>query len=326
MGKAATQTRTNRTLTIDVQHDATSVQRLGDGQAVLACVLAFILSLGVQRTHKAPCRGGGCRTRPSHDIRGRLGGVTSGRIQGTTCPAVVTVLPHGVWRDRQMRPAMARDVLWATHGGLRVERGAGSWHLAPMARSRLVCALGHQRLVTVLTRCGLALPVYGLAAETHSPCRRDHVYLPTMVHGRVLWPLGSTEDASAAALTPSYQECQRVVVQHAPASRVRGIRTDGFDSTPKRMRTLCPGARLGTGLRPALNKLPATLTASASPVRQALRSQVPTRGYQARQRKGWRVCARGQQWRRCADHVVTMAGAANGQRVRHGCADTKAGW
>jgi hypothetical protein len=36
-----------------------------------------------------------------------------------------------------------------------------------MALYRLVCALGHQGLVTVLTRCGLALPIYQKSAEDH---------------------------------------------------------------------------------------------------------------------------------------------------------------
>ena len=35
-----------------------------------------------------------------------------------------------------------------------------------MALYRLVCAFGHQGLVTVLTRCGLALPVYFLAMRS----------------------------------------------------------------------------------------------------------------------------------------------------------------
>jgi hypothetical protein len=50
-----------------------------------------------------------------------------------------------------------------------------------------VCALGHQSLVCVLTRCGLPLPVYVLADEKHSTCLADKVYLPTIVCGRVLW-------------------------------------------------------------------------------------------------------------------------------------------
>jgi hypothetical protein len=57
---------------------------------------------------------------------------------------------------------------------------------------RLVCALGHQGLVTVLTRCGLALPAYFLADEKHSHCLTGKVYLPTIVRGRVIWHLGYT--------------------------------------------------------------------------------------------------------------------------------------
>ncbi len=138
-----------------------------------------------------------------------------------------------------------------------------------MALSRLVCALGHQGLVTVLTRCGLPLPVYFLADEKHSRCDAKKVYLPTMVCGRVLWHLGYTEHASAAAFTQSYQAFQRAASQHEPSSRVRGILPDGFDSTTRSMRMLCPGARLGSCLRHALNKLPAKLVAIASPMRKA---------------------------------------------------------
>ena len=61
--------------------------------------------------------------------------------------------------------------------------------------------------MTVLTRCGLPLPTYFLADEKHSHCLTDKVYLPTIVSGRVIWHLGYTEDASAAALTQSYGRC-----------------------------------------------------------------------------------------------------------------------
>jgi hypothetical protein len=158
MGKVSKQTRTNRSITIDFQYEATYVQLLGDGKAFLECVLAFILSLGFQLTHKATCRGGGCLTRHSHDVRVRLGGVTIWRLQCTTCRAVFTILPHFVWRYRQMRPEVARDALLATHGGLSLERCAVIGHISPMALYRLVCAFGHHSLVTVLTRCGLPLP------------------------------------------------------------------------------------------------------------------------------------------------------------------------
>ena len=145
----------------------------------------------------------------------------------------------------------------------------------PMALYRLVCAFGHHSLVTVLTRCGLPLPVYFLADEKHSRCLTDKVYLPTIVSGRVLWHLGYTEEASAAAFTQSYREFQRAALQQEPSYRVRGILTDGFDSTTKSMRTLFPGARLGNCLRHALNKLPKKLAAIASPVRKALALAVP---------------------------------------------------
>jgi hypothetical protein len=316
MRTTARQTRENRTITVDFKNEATYFQLLGDGKAFLECVLAFLLSLGFQLKHKAACSGGGGRTRHAHLAGVRLGGVTIWRIQCTTCKAVFTVLPHFVLRYRPMRPDVARDALLATHGGLSLELCAVIGHISPMALYRLICALGHQSLVTVLTRCGLPLPTYFLADEKHSRCLADKVYLPTIVSGRVIWHLGYTEDASAAAFTESYQEFQRAAVQQEPAYRVRGILTDGFDSTTKSMRTLFPGVRLGNCLRHAINKLPGKLTAIASPVRKALRSQFHTLWYRARQRKGLRVFALGQRLRRFADHVATMAGEANGARVR----------
>src|SRR5262247_1214384 len=284
MRNAARQTRENRTITVDFQNEATYLQLLGDGKAFVECVRAFLLALGLQLAHKATCHGGGCLTRHSHYVRVRLGGLIIWRVQCTTGRAVFTVLPHFVLRYRQMRPEVARDALLATHGGLSLERCAVLYHLSPMALYRLICACGHHSLVAVLTRCGLALPVYFLADEKHSRCLTETVYLPTIVRGRVIWHLGYTEDASAVAFTQSYGEFQRAASQQEPAYRVRGILTDGFDSTSKSMRTLFPGARLGYCLRHALNKLPGKLTAIASPVRKALRSQFHTLLYRARQR------------------------------------------
>jgi hypothetical protein len=201
LATAATQSRHNRTITVDFHNRATYVQLLGDGKAFVECVLAFLLALGFQLKHKATCRGGGCLTRHSHDVRGRLRGVTIWRLQGTTCKAVFTVLPHFVLHYRSIRPEVARDALLATHGGLSIELCAVMCHISPMALYRLVCALGHHSLVTVLIRCGLALPVYFLADEKHGHCLREKVYLPTIARGRVIWHLGYTEDASAASLT-----------------------------------------------------------------------------------------------------------------------------
>src|SRR5690349_5848468 len=233
MSKTAHQTRENRTIIVDFHNEATCFQLLSDGKAFVECVLAFLLSLGFQLAHKATCRGGGCLTRHSHYVRLRLGGLTIWRIQCTTCRAVFTVLPHFVLRYRQMRPEVARDALLATHGGLSLELCAVIGHILPMALYRLVCAFGHQSLVTVLTRCGLPLPVYFLANEKHSHCLRDQVYLPTIVHGRVIWHLGYTEEASAAAFMRSYQEFQRAAIDQEPTYRVRGVLIDGFDSTTK---------------------------------------------------------------------------------------------
>src|SRR5215472_15615372 len=252
MDTAAQPTRENRTITVDFRSEATYFQLLGDGKAFLECVLAFVMALGFQLAHKASCRGGGCLTRHSHYARVRLGGLTIWRIQCTTCRAVFTILPHFVLRYRHMRPEVARDALLATYGGLSLELSAVICHISPMALYRLVCAFGHHSLVRVLTRCGLPLPVYVLADEKHSRCLTAKVYLPTMVSGRVLWHLGYTEDASAAAFTQSYGEFQRAASQQEPSYRVRGALTDGFDSTLQSMRTLFPGARLGNCLRHAL--------------------------------------------------------------------------
>jgi hypothetical protein len=254
------------------------------------------------------------------------GGITIWRIQCTTCQAVFTILPHFILRYRQMRPEVARDALMATHGGLSLELCAVIGHLSPMALYRLACAFGQQSLVTVLTRCGLPLPTYFLADEKHSHCLTEKVYLPTIVCGRVIWHLGYTEDASAAALTQSYGVFQRTALQQEPSYRVRGILTDGFDSTVKSLRTLFPRARLGNCLRHALTKLPKQLAAIASPVRRALRTQFHTLLYRARQRKGLRVFALGQRLRHFADYVAITAGAANGQRVRRWVQEKKAGW
>jgi hypothetical protein len=316
MGTAAKRTRENRTITVDFRDDATYLQLLGDGRAFVECVCAFLLSLGFQLAHKATCHGGGGLTRHSHYVRLRVRGITIWRIQCTTCKAVFTVLPHFVLRYRQIRPEVARDALLATHGGLSLECCAVLYHIAPMALYRLICAFGHQSLVPVLTRCGLPLPGYFLADEKHSRCLTDKVYWPTIVCGRVLWHLGYTEAASIAAFTQSYRAFQQAALQQEPSYRVRGILTDGFDSTTSSMRTLFPGARLGTCLRHAINKLPAQLVAIPSSVRKTLRSQFHTLLYRARQRQGLRVFALGQRLRHFVDHVAHSAGDTNGERVR----------
>jgi hypothetical protein len=184
MDNAAKARRENRTLTVDFKNQSTYFQLLSDGKAFVEFVVAFILSLGFQLHHKTRCSGGGSLTRHSHYVRVRLGDLTIWRIQCTSCKAVFTVLPHFVLRYRHMSPDVAQQALIATHGGLSLEWCATLCPISPMALYRLICALGHHSLVTVLTRCGLPLPVYFLADEKHSHCLTDKVYLPTIVRGR----------------------------------------------------------------------------------------------------------------------------------------------
>src|SRR5438093_4337688 len=326
MGHTAKPTRHNRTITVDFQDETTYFQLLGDTQAFVEFVLAFLLSLGFQLLHKASCGGGGSLTRHSHYARVRLGGLTIWRVQCPTCKAVFTVLPHFVLRYRQMRPEVAREALLATHGGLSLEWCATICHLSPMALYRLICALGQHRLVTVLVKCHLPLPRYLLADEKHSKCLTERVYLPTIVSGRVLWHLGYSASKSAVAFTESYGAFQRAALEHEPSYQVQGALIDGFDSTTKSMRTLFPGARLGYCLRHALHKLPDKLIGLAAPVRKGLRAKFHTLLHRCRQRKSLRVVALGQRLRRFADHITATVGEDHGERVRHWFQDKKAGW
>src|SRR4030095_975614 len=253
MDNAAKAIRENRTITVDFQDQSTYFQLLSDGKAFVEFVLAFILSIGFQLHHKASCNGGGCLTRHSPYARVRLGGLTIWRIQCTSCRAVFTVLPHFALRYRRMSPDVARQALMATHGGLSLEWSATICHISPMALYRLLCALGQHSLVTVLVKCRLPLPADILAAEQHSRCLTERVYLPTIVSGRVIWHLGYNDAKSAAAFTASYGQFQQAAVEHDASYRVKGALTDGFDSTVSSMRTLFPGARLGYCLRHALN-------------------------------------------------------------------------
>jgi hypothetical protein len=195
-----------------------------------------------------------------------------------------------------------------------------------MARYRLVCALGQQSLVAVLTRGTLLLPAYILADEKHSHCLTGKVYLPTIVSGRVIWHLGYSKFKSATAFTESYGDFQHAALQVEPSYHVQGALTDGFDSTTSSMRTLFPGARLGYCLRHALKKLPRTLVGVSAPVRQGLRSKFHALLHRCRQRTSLRVVALGQRLRHFADHVTATVGQEHGERVRQWFQDKKAGW
>jgi hypothetical protein len=325
MAQTAKPTRENRTITVDFHDEATYFELLSNGKAFVEFILAFILSLGFQLTHKSTCEGVGL-TRHSHYARVRLGGLTIWRIQCTRCKTVFTVLPHFVLRYRKMRPDAARDALLATHGGLSLELCATICHISPMALYQLICALGQHSLVSVLLKCHLPLPVYILADEKHSKCLTDRVYLPTIVSGRVIWYLGYSESKSAVAFTESYGQFQHTALAHEPSYQLQGALIDGFDSTTKSMRTLFPGARLGYCLRHALHKLPDKLMGMTATVRQRWGSQFHALLHRCRQRKSLRVVSLGQRLRHFVDPISATEGEEHGERVRRWMADKKAGW
>src|SRR4029450_12640604 len=128
--------RHNRTITVDFRDEATYFALLGTTKAFVEFVLACLLALGFQLTHKASCSEGGSLTRHSHYVRIRLGGLTIWRIQCTACKAVFTVLPHFVLRYHRMRPDVARQALIATHGGLSLALGAPICPPSPRAPFR----------------------------------------------------------------------------------------------------------------------------------------------------------------------------------------------
>jgi hypothetical protein len=148
MAQTTKASRQNRTITVDFQDPSTYFQLITDGKAFVEFVLAFLLALGFQLTHKATCTSSSSLTRHSHYARVRLGGLTMWRIQCTSCTAVFTVLPHFVLRYRRMSPDVARQALIATHGGLSLAWCATICHISPMALYRLICALGQHSLVT----------------------------------------------------------------------------------------------------------------------------------------------------------------------------------
>jgi hypothetical protein len=149
-------------------------------------------------------------------VRVRLGGVTIWRLQCTQCKAVFTVLPHFVWRYRNMPPEVAQRGLLATPGGLSLELCAVLYNVSPMASYRMICAIGRYGLGPVLCRCRLSLPRDLLVDEKHPHCQKGKVSLPTIAQGRVMWPLGYTTTTSAQAFRASYGLCCHAAFQAQP--------------------------------------------------------------------------------------------------------------
>ena len=232
------------------------------------------------------------------------------------------ISPCAIARCAPTSPAMFLGHAW------RAQFGAVRRALPSLPHGALPPRLsfGHHSLVTVLTRCGLPLPVYFLGRREAQPLsHREGVSphdcswpgdLAPGVHRRrecrglypVLWRV-PTCGIPAGAGVPGPGDPHRWLRQHGQkyADAVsRGA--PGQLLAPRDQQT----ARQADGHRP--------------PVRKALRSQFHTLVYRARQRRGLRVFALGQRLRHFVEHVTATAGAANGERVRRWFQEKKAGW
>ena len=318
--------RTNRTIVVDFQDEATYHHLRQDGRAFIEFVIAFIISIGFQLKHKCNCPGGFRLTRHSHYMRVRLNGLVIWRIQCTHCKAVFTVLPHFVVRYRKMEPKTAKQALLATHGGLSLEYCAVLWNVSPMAIYRLMCGIGRTCLVTLLTLCKLPLPIYFHADEKHSHCLSEKVYLPAIVCGRVIWHLGYTTDKSAEAFEDSYAEFQQSALEVEPSYDVKGILTDGFESTIKSMHTLFPEATIGNCLLHAAKRIPSKLRSVSKTLRVTFSHELYQIFEKCQEAKTNCVRSLGQKLRRFCEKVTKTTGVANGENLHAWICKKKAGW
>jgi hypothetical protein len=87
---------------------------------------------------------------------------------------------------------------------------------------------------------------------------------------------------------------RQAAFEHDPPSKVKGMLTDGFESTRNSLRRLFPKARLGSCWLHAVMKLPGKRKAISSEVRQGLSHQCATLLFGRCQRKNLRVVALGQ--------------------------------
>ena len=317
--------RQNRTITVDFNNEQTYHRLCHDGPRFIDKVVAFILSIGFQLKHKCDCSGGKL-TRHSHYARLRLNGLTIWRIQCTGCRTVFTVLPHFVLRYRKMKASIAKKMLLATHGGLSLEICAVIENVCPMAIYRLVCCIGRTCLVKLLTRCHLPLPEYFIADEKHSHCLAKRVYLPTIGCGRVIWHLGYTTAKSVSAFTTDYGEFKRAAKAIDTSYQVKGILTDGFNSTKKSLGQLFPLAKLAFCMLHATFKLPAQIKGVTKAVRQTLCGQFRQIFFVNKTRKTPNSRSLGQRLRRFAEQVTHLGGGENGMRVRKWIQRKKPGW
>ena len=321
MSIAAKPRRENRTITVDFHDEATYFRLIDDGKAFVECVLAFLPPRAFNSTRLPVAVVGASRVTPIMRASGWVGSRSGGSSARHAEP--FTVLPTSscaIVRCDRKSPAMpCCDARWAQFGTVR----------------RPLPYLPHGALPPRLcgwppesgrrpTRCGLPLPVYVLADEKHSRCLSTKVYLPTIGCGRVLWHLGYTTEASAAAFTESYQVFQRVASQQEPSYRVRGALTDGFDSTTKSLRTRfreCVSASVCVTPSSSSRRTDGDCVASTS----VAPYEVPHPALPGTTAQEF-ACALGQRLRHFVDHVTHIAGEANGERVRRWCQEKKTGW
>ena len=174
-------------------------------------------------------------------------------------------------------------------------------------------------------RCspGVACPCPRMSWRTENTAavwRRKCTFLPSSWSGAGASG-GHRGDQCSGFYPALWRVSTRRVSTRTVVSDHRGL-TEGFDSTPSES----ADARGGRGPLPAPRPQPTPeeTPASASPVRQSLRTQchlvVP--GTAAQELAG--LCA-GQRLRH-HDHVAHKAGRANGERVRRWFQDKKTGW
>lgn len=225
-----------------------------------------------------------------------------------------------------MRPEVAEKTLRAACGGLSLELCSVLFNVSGMSIYRLICGIGRHSLVTLLSGCGLPLPRYLLADEKHGKCRTEKIYLPTIVTGRIIWHLGYVTDKSAAAFKRSYGNFRQSAQHVAPNYQVKGILTDGFESTIKSLRSLFPGARIGNCILHAAKKVNGKIKAISSSLREELSFQFYNLFRKARKRKGLRVFSFSQKLRRFEEKVKKVADIENGKRISEWIKEKKAGW
>jgi transposase-like protein len=318
--------RSNRTITVFLGSMAVYLKLILDGKKFIGSVVAFLISINVDLRHKENCPGGFDFTRHSSYSRIRNDNLIIWRIQCKHCKAVFTVLPHFVLRYRKMSSETAKKALIATNGGLSLENCSGILNISAMSIYRFVCGFGRQSLVMFLYRCGLQLPEYIQADEKHSKCRAEKVYLPTITSGFIVWHLGYVTNKNADAFLESYKQFKDSAETLDSEYRVKGILTDGFESTIKSLRSLFPTARIGNCILHAAKKVNSKLKEISSVLRKDLSFQFFDIFKRSQERHSLKLVSFSQRLRHFVRKISKIAGEENGKRIAQWIKEKKKGW